>query len=124
MNLIKLALLMMLLGGAGGGIGASFGGPLGMGGALGVGLLLGGVLIVGGVFLAERWHWITHSQRLWAIFGAVGGFVLATIVTLSTLASPIGPILSTLLIGVGAALGAVVGNSAHRRDLTLPAGDG
>lgn len=120
---MKLALLMMLLGGAGGGIGASVGGPLGHGGALGAGLLLGGALIVAGGFLAVRWHWLAHSQRIWAVLGAIGGFVLATIVTLSTLSSPFGPALSTLLIGIGAALGAVVGNSAHGPDLTVSARD-
>ena len=124
MNLLKLSLLMMLLGGAGGGIGASLGGPLGRGGALGTGLLLGGLLVVAGGFLAERWRWLAHAQRLWAILGAIGGFVLATIVTLSTLASPFGPALSTLLIGIGAALGAIVGNSAHGQDLTVDARDG
>jgi hypothetical protein len=124
MNLLKLSLLMMLLGGAGGGIGASLGGPLGRGGALGTGLLLGGLLVVAGGFLAERWHWLAHSQRLWAILGGIGGFVLAMIVTLSTLASPFGPALSTLLIGIGAVLGAIVGNSAHGRGLTVGARDG
>src|SRR5687767_2292923 len=124
MNLLKLALLMMLLGGAGGGIGASLGGPLGRGGALGTGLLVGGLLVVAGGFLAERWRWLTRPQRLWAILGGVGGFVLAMLVTLSTLATQFGPALSTLLIGIGGALGALVGNSAHGQGLTVSARDG
>ena len=121
MNLIKVSLLMILLGGAGGAIGASLGGSIGRGGATGTGFLLGCLLIVAGGFLAVRWHWLTHSQRLWAILGAVAGFMMAALVTLSTLASPYAPALSTLLIGIGASLGAIVGNSAHGEGLTVPA---
>jgi hypothetical protein len=104
---------MILLGGAGGAIGAVAGNALGPGGVFGGGLLLGAALVVAGGFLASRWGWITRPQRLWAIVGGVFGFALAWIVTLSTLSSPMGPILSTLLIGSGAVLGAVVGNSPH-----------
>jgi hypothetical protein len=114
-DLIKLALLMIFLGGAGGAIGSMAGNALGRGGVLGGGVVLGSLLVVAAGFLGARWHWITLTQRLWAIVGGVFGFVLAVIVTLSTLSSPVGPVLSTLLIGTGGVLGAVVGNSAHAK---------
>lgn len=113
LNMVKLFLLMILLGGAGGAIGSIAGGALGRGGVFAGGLVLGSALVISGTFLAARWHWIKKSQRLWAIIGGVLGFALAMMVTLSTLSSPLGPILSTLLIGIGATLGALVGHSAH-----------
>jgi len=112
-NLTKLFLLMVLLGGAGGALGSMAGNALGPGGVIGGGLAGGTALVVVGGLLSARWGWIRRSQRVWAILGGVSGFGLATMVTLSMLSSPVGPILSTLLIGTGALLGAVVGNSPH-----------
>lgn len=113
MNLLKLSLLMILLGGAGGVFGSLVGGSLGRGWALGGGLLVGAALVVAAGYLGSRWGWIRPSQRSWAILGGVFGFALAAMVTLSTLSSPIAPMLSTVLIGTGAVLGAVVGRSPH-----------
>ena len=77
-------------------------------GGLFVGGIVGGLLLVVAVgYLSERRHWIRQTQRLWVILGGVFGFVLACMVTLSTLSSPIGPILSTLLIGAGAVFGEI-----------------
>lgn len=115
MNLLKLSLLMIFLGGAGGAIGSMVGNSLGRGGVIGGGFVVGSLLVVAAGFLGARWAWITHAQRLWAILGGVFGFALAAIVTLSTLSSPVGPVLSTLLIGTGAVLGAIVGNSPHAK---------
>jgi hypothetical protein len=114
-NLIKLSLLMILLGGAGGAIGSMAGNALGRGGVLGGGLVGGTALVIAAGYLAARWQWVTPAQRLWAILGGVVGFALAAMVTLSTLSSPIAPMLSTVLIGTGAVLGAIVGNSAHAK---------
>lgn len=113
MNLIKLFLLMVFLGGAGGAIGSMAGDSLGRGGVIGGGFVLGAALVIAGGFLSTRWGWIRRAQRIWTIIAGVFGFALAAIVTLSTLSSPVGPILSTLLIGTGAVLGAIVGNSPH-----------
>lgn len=112
-NLLKLFLLMVLLGGAGGALGSMAGSALGRGGVIGGGLLGGAALVVAAGFLSARWHWVTPPQRLWTIVGGVLGFAVASLVTLSTLSSPIGPILSTVLIGIGAVLGAFVGASPH-----------
>lgn len=113
MNYLKLFLLMVFLGGAGGALGSMAGNALGRGGVIAGGLLGGAALVVVAGFLSARWHWVKPARRLWTIVGGVLGFALASIVTLSTLSSPIGPILSTLLIGTGAVLGALVGASPH-----------
>lgn len=113
MNLVKLFLLMILLGGAGGALGSMVGQQVGRGGLVIGGLVGGMLLVVVAGFLSARWHWIKQSQRLWAILGGVFGFGSACMVALATLSSPVGPIASTLLIGSGAVLGAVVGKSPH-----------
>jgi hypothetical protein len=86
---------------------------LGRGGLLAGGFVVGMLFCVAGGFIGERLHWIKRSQRLWVVLGGVAGFALACMVALSTLSTPMGPILSTLLIGSGAVLGAVVGKSPH-----------
>ena len=113
MNYVKVFLLMMLFGGVGGSLGSMLGNAVGRGGVIGGGIVGGTLLVIGAGFLAARWHWVRSEQRLWCILGGVAGFALAALVTLSTLSSPIGPIASTLLIGTGAVLGALVGSSAH-----------
>ena len=45
--------------------------------------------------------------------GAIIGFVIAVFVAMSTLSSPVGPILSTALVGMGAIMGSRIGTSAH-----------
>jgi hypothetical protein len=112
-KLLKLFLLMVLLGGAGGVIGSMAGNALGKGGVLAGGVIGGTALVIVAGLLSVRWAWIKPPQRLWTIVGAVFGFALACMVTLSTLSSPVAPMLSTLLIGSGAVLGAVVGRSPH-----------
>jgi hypothetical protein len=113
---VKLALLfvsMCLLVGIGAALGSMVGHGLGRGGLLAGGFLGGALLCVAGGFLGVRAHWIRAPQRLWVILGGLFGFALACMVALSTLSSPVGPVLSTLLIGSGAVLGAVVGKSPH-----------
>jgi hypothetical protein len=115
---VKLALLflaMCILGGVGGALGSMAGHGMGNGGLIVGGIVGGMLLIVLGGVLAERLGWIRRSQRLWATLGGIFGFGLACMVALATLSSPVGPILSTLLIGIGATLGAVVGQSAHEQ---------
>ena len=76
----------------------------------------GGVLAVVGVgYLAEKLRWIRPEQRFWTIVGGLLGFAAAALVTLSTLSSPVGPIVSTTLIGMGGTLGTAIGRSAHVR---------
>ena len=113
---MKLGLLfvsMSLMGGIGAALGSMVGHGLGRGGLLAGGFIGGVLFCVAGGFLGERQHWIRRPQRLWVILGGVAGFALACMVALSTLSTPIGPALSTLLIGSGAVLGAVIGKSPH-----------
>jgi hypothetical protein len=105
-------------GGIGGALGSMLGHAAGKGGLIVGGFLGGAALVAAACFLAARLRWIPAVRLLWTTLGAVFGFVLACLVALSTLSSPIGPILSTLLIGTGAVLGATVGPSAHEEGLT------
>jgi|SRR6185503_13330699 len=104
---------MSALGGAGGALGSMLGHAVGRGGLI-LGAVVGGVVfVVGGGFLCQRLGWIRRSQRFWTIAGGLFGFALACLVALSTLSSPVGPVLSSLLVGAGALLGALLGQSAH-----------
>jgi hypothetical protein len=118
---MKLPLVFVtacLAGGVGGAAGSMIGHAAGTGGVIVGGILGGTLLVVAAGFLAARMTWIPAVRRLWTVLGGVFGFFLACLVALSTLSSPIGPILSTLLIGTGAVLGATVGQSAHEEGLT------
>lgn len=113
MKRIPLFLVTSVLAGAGGALGSIVGHGLGRGGLI-LGGVLGGVLFVMAAgYLSHRLGWIRRSQLFWTNVGGVLGFALACLVALSTLSSPVGPMLSTLLVGSGAVLGALVGHSAH-----------
>jgi hypothetical protein len=82
------------------------------------GVLLGGVVcaalgIVAAAYLGVRIGLLQPSQRLWSMVGGLLGLLFACLVSLSTLMSVTGPILSSLLIALGACLGALMGHSAH-----------
>ena len=113
--MVKLALLMILLGGVGGAVGGVVGTSLGPGGTIGGGLLVAAAFVVAAGFLAERWGWISRGQRLWAILGGVFGLGIALMMFLSTLYSPVGHYVSPVLIGIGGALGSLVGRSTHAK---------
>ena len=83
---------MCLLGGLGGFLGSIAGAAVGGKTALFVGGFVGGIAIAPFSARLALWrHWI--------------GFVAAALVAINTLSSPIGPVLSTLLTGVGAFVG-------------------
>src|SRR5688500_16333862 len=107
--------LMTVMGGVGGALGSMVGNALGRGGVIGGGLVGGAALVFAAGYIACGRNWCSLHQRRWAIIGGLAGFALAVVVTLSTLSSPVGPILSTLLIGTGSVLGARIGKSAHER---------
>ena len=73
-----------------------------MGGGV-LGGLLGAAL---SAFVARRFRWIRADRVRGAALGACTGFLAAAVIATHTLSSPTGPILSTLLIGLGAVLGA------------------
>jgi hypothetical protein len=79
-----------------------------------LGVILGGVF--GGLFgailsarFAVRMRWIAHEEFYPTAFGAEIGFLAAVVIAMRTLSSPIGPILSATLIGVGALVGSLIG---------------
>ena len=82
-------------------IGAAFG-KTGMwaGGILG-GLIMS--MLVARIALARRW--IVRSQYWPTALGTAIGFLAACAVAVNTLSSPVGPVMSTLLIGFGALFG-------------------
>ena len=54
-------------------------------------------------------HWITRAELFPTTVGTAIGFLAAAYIAAKTLSSPVGPILSTFLIGIGAVVGAAVG---------------
>ncbi|MGH7695609.1 MAG: hypothetical protein ACRENH_11550 [Gemmatimonadaceae bacterium] len=101
-----LFLVTWLLGGAGAVVGSMLGGAFGDH-PLFIGALLGGALaIVGAVRLAEWRKWIPRTSRGRVAAGAILAFLVAAAIAARTLSSPIGPVLSSLLIGVGAVVAA------------------
>jgi hypothetical protein len=104
-NRAILFLVACALGGLGGLLGSMFGAPLGKSG-MWAGGVLGGLLasmLVARIALARRW--IVQSQSWPTALGTAIGFLAACAVAVNTLSTPIGPIMSTLLIGAGALFG-------------------
>src|SRR5215216_5917128 len=102
---MRLFLLLTVAGGAGGMVGSIVGAAAGK-----RGLFIGGV--IGGLiaaplasFLAARLGWIDRRETRGTALGAAFGFLAAAAVAVNTLSSPIGPILSTLLVGAGGLVG-------------------
>ena len=106
----------------------------GLGGAVGsvaghsfgkAGLWTGGVL--GGLlasllvaWLAARMRLIPQEKQRLTALGTAVGFLLAVAVALNTLSSPIGPLLSTILAGLGALLGSAWSSKIPRHPEVSP----
>jgi hypothetical protein len=107
MNRAALFLIACVLGGLGGAVGSMVGHAFGKGG-LWAGGILGGLLASMLIARIALWRrWIVRSQYWLTVLGTAIGFLLACAIAVNTLSSPIGPIMSTLLIGVGAVLGSI-----------------
>ena len=107
-----LFLVACVLGGIGGALGSMVGNAFGKSG-LWAGGILGGLLaslLIARIALWRRW--IVRSQLWPTALGAAIGFLVACAVAVNTLSSPIGPLMSTLLIGAGALLGTIRAASA------------
>ena len=105
MNRAALFLVACVLGGLGGALGSIVGHGFGKGG-LWAGGILGGLLASMLIARIALWRrWIVRSRYWPTVLGTAIGFLLACAVAANTLSSPVGPILSTFLIGVGAVLG-------------------
>ena len=97
------------LGGLGAFLGSTLGNAAGKTGLF-VGAMLGGAIAIAlGVRLAARLALVPQTRIAHATLGALGGFALAALVAVNTLSSPLGPVLSVVLIGLGAIFGAARG---------------
>jgi hypothetical protein len=112
-NLVKVFLLTVLLAAGGASLGGFAGTNIGAGGLLLGGFVAGTVFVVVAGFLSAKFRWIKLDQRLWCILGGAFGFALAWMVALATIMTPGALIAASILVGVGAVLGAVVGVSPH-----------
>lgn len=101
-----LFVLTCFLGGLGAFLGSALGHAVGET-ALYVGAVIGGIAGVVSatrIALAKK---ILGPKRFWpAITGGVLGFLLAAIIATNNMSSPVVPLLSILLIGLGAVFGA------------------
>jgi hypothetical protein len=94
-----------VLGGLGGALGSIVGGAFGQRGLF-IGGFLGGLamaIVFARVALWRRW---IGTHQFWATtIGTAVGFLASATVAMNTLSTPIGPILSTSLTGLGALIG-------------------
>jgi len=103
--LFRFFIATCLLGGLGGFVGSVIGGAFGQR-FLFVGGVLGGILIAPLSAQLALWRrWIAPRQFWPTAGGAALGFCAAALVAVNTLSSPVGPVLSTALIGIGAIVG-------------------
>ena len=74
-----------------------------------VGAVAGGVLgLLGAVTAARRLAWLPRGETRGAFVGGLVGFAFAVPITLTHMGSPLIPVLSCGLVGIGALLGAGV----------------
>ena len=103
---VLLFFTAIVLGGLGGALGSIVGNALGKTGLF-AGGVIGGLLAATatGLVAAAR-GWVQRAKWSRVALGTAVGFLLAAAIAVNTLSSPVGPILSTILIGAGALLGA------------------
>ena len=105
-------MVTMAAGCAGGALGGLIGTMLGPGGLIIGAVLVGAAGVAAAGWIAASRGWIAVEHRPWVIAGGELGFVVACVVVLSTLGSN-GPLAASVLIGVGAVLGTVLGPRPH-----------
>lgn len=108
---MKLFVLLIVAGGAGGFAGSVVGGAFGKTGLF-IGGFVGGLITTPvGAFLATRLKWLEPSATSATAIGATIGFIAAAIITINTLSTPVGALFSPLLVGIGG----VASRSMRRR---------
>ena len=115
-----LFVISCVLGGLGGALGSIAGHAAGQAG-LWIGGIVGGLVgAIAAAAIARARHWITPAQFPTTAAGAGVGFLLAAAVAVKTVSSPVGPVLSTALIGLGALVGARFHRHANGLDDHAP----
>jgi len=109
---MRLFVFLSVTVGAGGVTGSIIGAAAGHRGLF-IGAFLGGLIAApSAAYLAARLRWIEPRETKGTALGAALGFLAATIVAVSTLSSPVGPVLSALLVGAGGLVGRRFGRRA------------
>ena len=109
MNRLWLFITATVLGGFGGLLGSVLGSAISKQ-ALFAGGFIGGVVIAPlTALVARKRGWIEHARFWFVVGGAALGFLVAATIAVNTLSSPVGPVLATTLIGIGALAGARLG---------------
>jgi hypothetical protein len=101
----RLFVLLVIAGGIGAFAGSVLGAAFGRRGLFAGGYIGGVIGAVGAGWLAARLEWIQRDERAGTMAGAAIGFIVAATIAINTLSSPVGPLLSTLLIGAGGLAG-------------------
>lgn len=108
---MRVFVLLVVAGGAGGMAGSIIGAAFGHR-ALFIGGFLGGLIAsLCAAYLAARLEWIEPAETRSTALGAALGFLAAALVAVNTLSSPVGPVLSTLLVGAGGLAGRFLARS-------------
>ncbi|HEX6576410.1 MAG TPA: hypothetical protein VF042_15690 [Gemmatimonadaceae bacterium] len=106
MHRVLLFVTAIILCGIGGMAGSILGNGLGKTG-LWVGGIVGGLVAsVAVAAIAGKAKWISRDRQAATAIGTAVGFLAAAAIAVNTLSSPIGPVLSTTLAGIGALIGA------------------
>ena len=104
-KVVFLFLLGCVLPGLGGAVGSVLGHRFGATGQW-VGGIAGGLIAsVAVAWGAAKARWIPPARRTGTALGTAVGFLIAAAIAVRTLSSPVGPVLSTLVIGIGAMVG-------------------
>ena len=110
MRRVGLFVFLTIAGGIGGLVGSIIGAAFGEQRALFIGGFLGGPVVCAfAAWLAGRFKWIPATEVRGTAIGAALGFLAAATIAVNTLSSPVGPVLSTLCVGIGGLLGGSIG---------------
>ena len=114
MRVFPVLAISWLLTGFGALLGSILGNAAGPQG-LKAGAMVGGVLaLLAGVAGAKRFGWLPAGEARGGFLGGLVGFALAVAITLTHMQTPIVPVLSCSLVGVGVLLGAGVARGRAR----------
>lgn len=102
---MALFALLVIAGGAGAFAGSVLGNAFGKAGLFAGGVIGGALASAAAAFVAAWLKWIRIDERVPTACGAVVGFLAAALIAVNTLSSPVGPVTSTLLTGIGGLIG-------------------